>query len=77
MRLLTWLHRWWGVVFCLLFAMWFASGIVMHFRAVSGARRRSVADRGGRARGGRDDRLRSVDGRGRFRFRSSADAHRT
>ncbi len=31
MRILTWLHRWWGVVFCLLFAMWFASGIVMHF----------------------------------------------
>ncbi|WP_439396711.1 hypothetical protein ACRQ5Q_07310 [Bradyrhizobium sp. PMVTL-01] len=24
-------HRWWGVAFCLLFAMWFASGIVMHF----------------------------------------------
>jgi hypothetical protein len=31
MRLLTLLHRWWGVLFCLLFAMWFASGIVMHF----------------------------------------------
>jgi hypothetical protein len=31
MRLLTWLHRWWGILFCLLFAMWFASGIVMHF----------------------------------------------
>jgi hypothetical protein len=31
MRILTWLHRWWGVLFCLLFAMWFASGIVMHF----------------------------------------------
>jgi hypothetical protein len=30
MRLLTWLHRWWGVLFALLFAMWFASGIVMH-----------------------------------------------
>src|SRR5580658_8942926 len=25
------LHRWLGVMFCLLFAMWFASGIVMHF----------------------------------------------
>src|SRR5882757_3663320 len=25
------LHRWLGVVFCLLFAMWFATGIVMHF----------------------------------------------
>jgi uncharacterized membrane protein len=31
MRILTLLHRWWGVLFCLLFAMWFASGIVMHF----------------------------------------------
>src|SRR5262249_7147886 len=31
MRLLVTLHRWWGVAFCLLFAMWFASGIVMHF----------------------------------------------
>ncbi len=30
-RLLATLHRWWGVAFCLLFAMWFASGIVMHF----------------------------------------------
>src|SRR6267143_914655 len=25
------LHRWLGVLFCLLFAMWFATGIVMHF----------------------------------------------
>lgn len=25
------LHRWLGIVCCLLFAMWFASGIVMHF----------------------------------------------
>ena len=31
MRLLASFHRWWGVVFSLLFAMWFASGIVMHF----------------------------------------------
>jgi len=31
MPLLATLHRWWGVAFCLLFAMWFASGIVMHF----------------------------------------------
>jgi hypothetical protein len=31
MRTLATLHRWWGVAFCLLFAMWFASGIVMHF----------------------------------------------
>ncbi|MBV9562063.1 MAG: PepSY domain-containing protein [Bradyrhizobium sp.] len=29
-RILVSLHSWWGVVFCLLFAMWFASGIVMH-----------------------------------------------
>ena len=31
MRALILLHRWLGVVFCLLFAMWFATGIVMHF----------------------------------------------
>jgi hypothetical protein len=31
MRPLILLHRWLGVAFCLLFAMWFASGIVMHF----------------------------------------------
>ena len=31
MRGLILLHRWLGVAFCLLFAMWFASGIVMHF----------------------------------------------
>jgi hypothetical protein len=31
MRTLAALHRWWGVAFCLLFAMWFVSGIVMHF----------------------------------------------
>src|ERR1700759_2188764 len=31
MPFLTTLHRWWGIAFCLLFAMWFASGIVMHF----------------------------------------------
>src|SRR5262249_61502674 len=31
MRTLILFHRWLGVVFCLLFAMWFASGIVMHF----------------------------------------------
>ena len=31
MSFLATLHRWWGVGFCLLFAMWFASGIVMHF----------------------------------------------
>ena len=31
MRALILLHRWLGVSFCLLFAMWFATGIVMHF----------------------------------------------
>jgi hypothetical protein len=31
MRALTWLHGWLGVALCLLFAMWFASGMVMHF----------------------------------------------
>jgi hypothetical protein len=31
MRTLVLLHRWLGIGFCLLFAMWFASGIVMHF----------------------------------------------
>jgi hypothetical protein len=25
------MHRWLGIAFCLLFAMWFATGIVMHF----------------------------------------------
>src|ERR1700756_1340978 len=31
MRALVLLHRWLGVAFCLLFAMWFASGAGMHF----------------------------------------------
>src|SRR5437588_6430564 len=31
LRPLILLHRWFGIAFCLLFAMWFASGIVMHF----------------------------------------------
>jgi hypothetical protein len=31
MKALVILHRWLGVGFCLLFAMWFATGIVMHF----------------------------------------------
>src|SRR5262245_25513561 len=31
MRALILLHRWLGVAFCLFFAMWFATGIVMHF----------------------------------------------
>jgi hypothetical protein len=28
---LVWFHRWTGVAFCLLFALWFASGVVMVF----------------------------------------------
>jgi hypothetical protein len=43
-RALILLHRWLGVAFCLLFAMWFASGIVMHFvpyPAFSAAERRA------------------------------------
>lgn len=31
MHALVLTHRWLGVVFCLLFTMWFATGIVMHF----------------------------------------------
>jgi hypothetical protein len=31
MRPLILFHRWLGVAFCLLFAMWFATGIIMHF----------------------------------------------
>jgi len=31
MRALILVHRWLGVAFCLFFAMWFATGIVMHF----------------------------------------------
>lgn len=31
MGVIVLLHRWLGIAFCLLFAMWFASGIVMHF----------------------------------------------
>jgi len=30
-RYLVWFHRWGGVVLCLLFAVWFASGAVLHF----------------------------------------------
>ncbi|MEO7729018.1 MAG: PepSY domain-containing protein, partial [Burkholderiales bacterium] len=33
MHALTVLHRWFGVAFCLVFAMWFASGLVMHWVA--------------------------------------------
>jgi hypothetical protein len=47
MRILATLHRWWGGAFCLLFAMWFASGIVMHFvsfpaRSASGVLARDI-----------------------------------
>ncbi|KYH00397.1 PepSY domain-containing protein [Bradyrhizobium sp. DOA1] len=31
MSVIVLLHRWLGIAFCLLFAMWFATGIVMHF----------------------------------------------
>ena len=31
MRILVVVHRWLGVALCLLFAMWFASGIALHF----------------------------------------------
>ncbi|MDB5811961.1 MAG: Optional hypothetical component of the transporter BtuN [Betaproteobacteria bacterium] len=31
MRTLILIHRWLGIAFCLLFVMWFATGIVMHF----------------------------------------------
>lgn len=30
-RWLTWFHRWAGVFLCVLFALWFASGAVLHF----------------------------------------------
>jgi len=50
MGLLAALHRWWGVAFCLLFAMWFASGIVMHF--VPFPARSEVGRVGGSAVGG-------------------------
>src|SRR5437879_3100995 len=33
MRTLVFIHRWLGIPFCLLFAMWFATGMVMHFVA--------------------------------------------
>jgi len=31
MRALVFIHRWLGIPLCLLFAMWFSTGIVMHF----------------------------------------------
>ncbi len=42
MHLLAALHRWWGVAFCLLFAMWFATGIVMHFEPYPARHERPV-----------------------------------
>jgi hypothetical protein len=42
MRALATLHRWWGVAFCLLFAMWFASGAIMHFVPFPERRERPV-----------------------------------
>jgi hypothetical protein len=30
-RSLAWFHRWAGIVLCLMFALWFASGAVLHF----------------------------------------------
>ena len=41
-RWLTWFHRWAGVALCLLFAIWFASGAVLHFVAFPSL---SAADR--------------------------------
>src|SRR5437899_3736613 len=31
LRALAWFHRWSGIVLCLLFALWFASGAVLSF----------------------------------------------
>jgi hypothetical protein len=31
MRVLTLIHQWFGIAFCLFVAMWFATGMVMHF----------------------------------------------
>jgi hypothetical protein len=46
-RWLTWFHRWAGVVLCLVFAMWFASGAVLHFvgfPSLSAAERRAGSE---------------------------------
>src|SRR5580704_6971063 len=46
-RWLTWFHRWAGVVLCLLFAAWFASGAVLHFvgfPSLSGADKRAGSE---------------------------------
>ena len=52
MDFLATLHRWWGVAFCLLFAMWFASGIVMHFVPFPVRSERPMAHEIDAARGG-------------------------
>lgn len=44
----AWLHRWTGVAFCLMFAVWFASGLVLAlvpFPALSPQQRWSEAER--------------------------------
>ena len=56
MRFLVTLHRWWGVAFCLLFAMWFASGAVMHFVPFPARSERPVTPEIDAARG-RADRI--------------------
>jgi PepSY-associated TM region len=52
MGMLATLHRWWGVAFCLLFAMWSASGIVMHFVPFPARSERPVSRESDTARGG-------------------------
>jgi uncharacterized membrane protein len=51
-QVLAALHRWWGVAFCLLFAMWFASGAVMHFVSFPERHERPAAPEIERARAG-------------------------
>ena len=41
-RTLTWFHRWAGVVLCIVFALWFVSGAVLHFVGFPSL---SIADR--------------------------------
>jgi hypothetical protein len=43
MRVFATVHRWWGVIFCLFFAMWFASGIVMHIMPFPGRDEKPLA----------------------------------
>ena len=52
-RALYWTHRWLGVVGCLLFAMWFFSGVVMMyvaFPALTDDERHAISARVGCAR---------------------------